>query len=838
MDLFSIVCTTCKSRLRVRDPAAIGQILACPRCGGMVMVKPPPHWSGETVRSDLSTATGLVSTAPPPDQTVSSSAFDAIEELLAEAPPRSGPPAASAPAARASSPSQPLAKGVSSSPPAAPANAADGSPTEPPAARSTPGESAPAPPARPRFVGGPPRAETGSGKKGPSGSTPQATVASPPSASAKSPASQAASNGIIPSAIAPQQKPVASASDPALPPPPQEAATSAAVAANEAVRSVLPATPRFWLALGGSVGVGVLLAVVAVAGAIRFFYGPPGVAARKSTPSSRATSRAAPSAAGTLARQAPSGAAPAATGSGPDTLASEDRPDSATGVPASMSVGAASDPQMPAASSVGAPAALPSSEAAGSAEDRATRPAESAPALAPSSLQPRPAEGGGIETLAKFDRFLGGEETVGTASAPTSADGASTTSASSASPASLPGASAEMPPREPAELAGEPRPMAPRPPPLAVDVSKRLADPLMLVQTSGTPLVEFLQLFSDLSTIPITLEPDALPLVRLTPLSPVSVDASATTVGGAVTSALRPLGLEAVTVDDQLVVRVIEPESLRTIEYPTKDLADDDAGRVALAQLLQAVVEPSSWGEEQGQGSITVPANKAVLSIRQRQAVHAALFIACEKLRVARGKPPASTRYDASLFSLTSRSTRAADKLQQKVTANFRQPTRLVTILRRLGELSGLTILVDWQDIASLGWNPQAEASIVFDDQPLEDALDALLGPMDLAWRVVDAQTLQVLSPQRLATRGELEVYPVGPLVGDDPQGQQLLERVKAVLGEEAFAEAGGMGVVRYDPVGRCLLAWLPQPKQRQLEEELQRWRAAHDAATATDQRP
>jgi len=172
------------------------------------------------------------------------------------------------------------------------------------------------------------------------------------------------------------------------------------------------------------------------------------------------------------------------------------------------------------------------------------------------------------------------------------------------------------------------------------------------------------------------------------------------------------------------------------------------------------------------------------------------------------------------------------------VTANFRQPTRLVTILRRLGELSGLTILVDWQDIASLGWNPQAEASIVFDNQPLEDALDALLGPMDLAWRVVDAQTLQVLSPQRLATRGELEVYPVGPLVGDDPQGQQLLERVKAVLGEEAFAEAGGVGVVRYDPVGRCLLAWLPQPKQRQLEEELQRWRVAHDAATATDQRP
>ena len=34
MDLFAITCTTCKSRLRVRDPAAVGQILACPKCGG------------------------------------------------------------------------------------------------------------------------------------------------------------------------------------------------------------------------------------------------------------------------------------------------------------------------------------------------------------------------------------------------------------------------------------------------------------------------------------------------------------------------------------------------------------------------------------------------------------------------------------------------------------------------------------------------------------------------------------------------------------------------------------------------------------------------------------
>src|SRR5262245_47018690 len=93
MDLFSITCTTCKSRLRVRDQAAIGQILACPKCGGMVMVKPPPAFSEHSEqRSDLPTATEVIGSVPRIDQTAHNSAFDALEELLSDSPPKVQPP--------------------------------------------------------------------------------------------------------------------------------------------------------------------------------------------------------------------------------------------------------------------------------------------------------------------------------------------------------------------------------------------------------------------------------------------------------------------------------------------------------------------------------------------------------------------------------------------------------------------------------------------------------------------------------------------------------------------------------------------------------------------------
>ena len=44
MQPFAVQCPTCKARFKVRDAAAIGQILQCPRCTSMLEVKAPPGW--------------------------------------------------------------------------------------------------------------------------------------------------------------------------------------------------------------------------------------------------------------------------------------------------------------------------------------------------------------------------------------------------------------------------------------------------------------------------------------------------------------------------------------------------------------------------------------------------------------------------------------------------------------------------------------------------------------------------------------------------------------------------------------------------------------------------
>jgi hypothetical protein len=763
VDLFSITCTTCKSRLKVREQAAIGQILACPKCGGMVMVKPPPNWSaGSAENADLPTATEVVSAAPPLNQTIHNSAFEALDELLADAPPRMRPPGAMGPM-----PTAPPA----AAPPAPPAAAAPAAPrSSAPAPSATPPSATPSP-SKPRFVEGPrvlsstkSRAATPPPQAAQARATPSSSAANSPPPPLPSSASPSPVNGV--------SQPLAKDSTPLAPPPPAELEPGKAPAKTAAPY-------RFWLLTTGSIVIGVVLAFLAVTAAIRFLRGPSTAQAIfKGTSPTTERKRNQPAGPATTPQDESSPIPPAAESPAPGTSPTDIAPPLA----------------------VSPPAAAPS-DAKNSSPAPATDPAGIASAPAP------PADtSAATDSLAKFDRLIGGNSEDPLSKLTTGAP------------------RADIPP--PADDAAPARPPAPRPPPRDIDIAKRLADPLPAIETTGTPLADFLQVISDLSTIPITLEPDALPIVNASAATPVVVNASNTTTGGALAAALRPLNLEAVENDGQLLVRASEPSPMRTQPFPAKDLAEGEESLQSLADTLKALVEPASWGDAAEQPSMNIDAKKGAIAIRHSRAVHAQLLLACEKLRTARGLKPLS-RIDPAHFKLDTRAARALARLETPVSVNYSQPTRLSVICDRLGELSGSRILVDWRDIAAAGWNPAGEATLVINQQPLSGALDTLLAPLDLTWRVIDGQTLQVVTPARLADQTEIELYKVADLLANDPSGEALLSKIRSTLGDATFRDAGGNGEIRFDEPGQCLLASLPQPKHRELEGLLAKWRAA-----------
>lgn len=50
--MLTVVCTTCNAKIAVKDEALIGQIVACPKCGGMVLIEAPPSATSPDSPSD------------------------------------------------------------------------------------------------------------------------------------------------------------------------------------------------------------------------------------------------------------------------------------------------------------------------------------------------------------------------------------------------------------------------------------------------------------------------------------------------------------------------------------------------------------------------------------------------------------------------------------------------------------------------------------------------------------------------------------------------------------------------------------------------------------------
>lgn len=78
LELFSVECTTCQARLKVRSSDAIGQILGCPKCHSMVLIAPPADWRPEGTAPPV---------AIPVDAPIAANAQTAAWKLWAAAAP-------------------------------------------------------------------------------------------------------------------------------------------------------------------------------------------------------------------------------------------------------------------------------------------------------------------------------------------------------------------------------------------------------------------------------------------------------------------------------------------------------------------------------------------------------------------------------------------------------------------------------------------------------------------------------------------------------------------------------------------------------------------------------
>jgi hypothetical protein len=347
-----------------------------------------------------------------------------------------------------------------------------------------------------------------------------------------------------------------------------------------------------------------------------------------------------------------------------------------------------------------------------------------------------------------------------------------------------------------------------------VDVEARLADPIAAINIPGLPLIDAVRLVGRISTVPITLDVDAMAALGVRLRDPVTVQLTATSTQDVLEAIAASRGLSFELLDDQVVLTC--PANKRSVLSRVKhDVADlvgpGPSGSAEWVAWIPKLVVPESWREAGGRG--TLERSGGVLVVEQTDLVHHMVRSFCDKLRSARGLNPQG-KNPRDQQPLATHLDRAWPKLREPVTATFFEKTPLVEILADLEQVSHATILVNWPTLASAKVSPGVKATLSVRDQPLSEALVALLQPLGLSYRIAGPDVFEVTTRKATTDRLEVEFYGVAQLLAKGQTPEALMERIKGQLAGATWNDAGGSGVIVFDKPSGHLVVFQSQPIQ------------------------
>jgi len=361
------------------------------------------------------------------------------------------------------------------------------------------------------------------------------------------------------------------------------------------------------------------------------------------------------------------------------------------------------------------------------------------------------------------------------------------------------------------------KPIAPE----KIDAQSRLGDVIPGIDLRDMPFAQAIGLVAALSGLPITIDPDAMERLGVTLHDPITLKLTNATLEEILQELVAKRAMAYLADDGQILITATADdfEQLRRVRYTVSDLTGGDQSATnQLATLVQKFIAPESWKIVGGWG--TIETEKSALIVTQNSVVQDKILVFCEKLRNARGRPLRSSQ-DPARFELTTRLNEAGPALNRRISANFHEPATLVDILTYLGRQAEVDILLDRRAMGAAGLSDKSEISLVAHDQPLAEVLKELLQPLKLAYRAVDAQTLQVTTQSAVDTRLDLEFYPVGKLLGKELSGSDLAEQIKSAVAPDTWKNEGKSAAIYFDQPSNALIISQSQPVQGAIQEFL-----------------
>lgn len=358
------------------------------------------------------------------------------------------------------------------------------------------------------------------------------------------------------------------------------------------------------------------------------------------------------------------------------------------------------------------------------------------------------------------------------------------------------------------EIAQKTKPAQPPIPPADIDVTARLSIKMASATFPKVPFPNFITTLSSMSAVPIHYDSATLARVGRSSHDLVKLSMQDASLGQTLDKALGKWGLSYLATGPRVIVRVPphEKATLKTVRHEVADLARSQASLDRLAVDVQALIAPHSWktnADSEGRGSIQ--ATGGVLKVEQSMDVQFQILVLREKLRIARGLELKS-RLAPLHFQLKTRQALGKEMLKKSVTLRPAEGETLATIAKRLSHATGLSVAVDEIALLEAGRTSDEPVTVEIDKEPLAVALDALVQPHNLAYRIVNQRLIEITTPTAAAEAYHIEFYPVRKLASDRDRAALLIDRIQQQVRPQGWRASGGTAAIVFDESSRALI--------------------------------
>lgn len=285
------------------------------------------------------------------------------------------------------------------------------------------------------------------------------------------------------------------------------------------------------------------------------------------------------------------------------------------------------------------------------------------------------------------------------------------------------------------------------------------------------PLEKFAEVMSNELEVPVVIDLASLKDMGLSEDLPISLRVQGVAAKTTFKLAFHPNELALIVLPDGLLIVTIDEADSKLIRhiYDVSDLIDGKIVRPDdLHKLITEVVEPESWEELGGPGSISLWESKFI--ILNTWEAHQKVGQFLETLRHVKNQP--SDSYAVSPRACTrwrEEQIVIEQQLHNVEVANDFSDTPLEEVAHTLSEQGGFPIWIDNRALEDYGLTADAPISLPKRNRTLRHTLNLICESFELEW-FIDGEVLRITTPDEVESELTITIYPVRDLMWKGPK--------------------------------------------------------------------